>query len=136
MTNAPKKPKRDKIKEAVFAIEPWECRHSADRSELLANIERQGKKKVVAVVAEAGGVSAATLANFICFAINDYQKRKTALNNAIGALDLLLSEGINFSSEQEAERAITTIEKEIGGAADYRSIRKRNAARKKKPKKI
>ena len=98
MTNAPKKPKRDKTSETVFIIEPWECRHNADYSEIVARIEAQGEKKVVAVVPGTEGVSAATLANFICFVINDYQKRQTVLNGAIGALELLLSEGLAMTA--------------------------------------
>ncbi len=110
MTDEPKKPKRE-IQKPVFNAEPWECRHHADYSELIARIEAGEEKKIVAVVPGGDAVSAATLANFICFVINDYQKRQTVLSSAIGALELLLSEGLTFSSEIEGEQAIKDIRK-------------------------
>lgn len=113
MTGAPKKPKREKASKPVFNAEPWECRHHADYSELVARVETGGEKKIVAVVPGDDTVSAVTLANFICFVINDYQKRQTVLNCAIGALELLLSEGLTFSAEIEGERALNDIKKAL-----------------------
>jgi hypothetical protein len=99
----------------LYSAHPWKCRYHKDRSEILAYVEASGAWETVADIRPTAGASAETMALFICDIINDNQKSKTLLQEAMEALELCLEEeGLTFSSEQAADSVVTRIKKSVG----------------------
>jgi hypothetical protein len=93
-------------------IHPCQCRHQADHSEILACVEATGAWETFAVIKPTGGASPEAIAEFLCFLINDVQKNRNLLFDAVEALETCLEEGtLTFSSEQAADIVVTRIKK-------------------------
>ena len=97
---------------ALYAAQPWTCRHTKDHSEILAYVEASGAWEVIAEVRPTAGASSETAAAFIARVVNTNQQNQSALRDAMEALELCLEEdGLTFSSEQAAERSVNAIRK-------------------------
>ena len=110
----PTKPKThsDKLKE-FYSAQPWQCHNSKDHSEITAYVEASGTWQVVAIIQPTAGASTGAIAQFICGLVNDYQKNKDLLREAMKALESVLNEGLNYSTEQDADEVVDSIKKRI-----------------------
>ena len=114
MTKRSKPKNSDKKPMSFYSAQPWQCHNSKDHSEITAYVEASGIWEVVAIIRQTAGASAAAMAEFITRLVNDNQKNKDLLREAMEALELCLEEeGLTFSSEQAADRVITRIK--MGG---------------------
>jgi hypothetical protein len=95
-----------------FGLHPWQCRHHADRSEIVAYVEASGAWETVAVIPATSGAHAEELATFIASLVNDNQQNQTLLQAAIHALELVIEDdGLTFSSEQAVDSVIERLKK-------------------------
>ncbi len=100
---------------------PWECRHHADRSEIVAYIEVAAAWETVAVIPPITGSSAKATAEFIARLVNDSARTQSLLREAMEALQLCLEEDtLTFASEQAADRVAAEIRKTGIVNKDYR----------------
>lgn len=86
-----------------YAAQPWVCVHHPHRSDLNAYVEASGKWETVAVIQPTSGASAEMLADFIIGQINNINQNKDLCSDALEALESILQDGINFSTEQAAD---------------------------------
>lgn len=84
-------------------LQHWRCHHHPDRSEIAGYVEASGKWERVAVVSPTTGTSAKDVAEFIVRTINAGQKNQDLLRDATRAVEAMIEEGLNFSTEQDAE---------------------------------
>lgn len=109
-----KKPKTISSIKPIYALQPWVCQHYPDHSEIEAYVEATGDWEAVAEVHQTAGHSAEALADYIVRVINDNQKNKNLLLDAMEALQLCLEEdGLTFSSEQAVDRVFTRIKTKV-----------------------
>jgi hypothetical protein len=66
-------------------------------------------KGAVAVVSPASGASAEALAAFIASIVNAAQQNEDVLRDAMEALEAVVNDGLNFTTEQAAEHVIANI---------------------------
>jgi hypothetical protein len=104
----PRQPKARKPLDLYTSV-PWECRHHADRSEIAAYVEASGQWETVAVVPPTSGASAEALAAFIAGAVNTARRHRELLSDAMKALEAVMDDGLDFSTEQSAEHVIRDI---------------------------
>lgn len=103
-----------KPKRPFYSIHPLECQHQRDQSEIRAHVEASGNWETVAVIRQTTGVSAEAMAEFICYLINDNQKNKSLLLDAMAALESCLEESkLTYSSEQAADSVLHRIKERI-----------------------
>ena len=112
----PKKPvtqtgKTDRRPRCYYGLVPWKCNHQADRSEIIAYVEASGKWETVAVIPATSGASPEALATFIVRAVNATQQNRDLLRDAMHALEAVLNDGLNFTTEHEAESVVTNIKR-------------------------
>ena len=106
----PSKPKTITEKpRSYYAAHPWECHHSKDNSVIVAYVEASGNWENIATIHPTPGHSAETIATFICGLVNEHQKNRNLLHDAMEALEMVISDGLTFSSEQVADRVVTRI---------------------------
>jgi len=103
-----------------YALAPWKCRHHADRSEITAYVEASGKWETVAVIPQTSGTSPEALATFIIRVVNATQQNKDLLRDAMEALEAVMKEGLNYSTEQAAEHVISDIKQVIRSRRTFR----------------
>ncbi len=113
MPKPPKKPAPENKPRSYYMVHPWEYRNRGDETEITAYVEASGAWEVVAVVRPTSGASAEALAAYITAIINQQHRRQDLLQDAMHALELVMSDGLNFSSEQAAEHAVANIRKVI-----------------------
>jgi predicted membrane chloride channel (bestrophin family) len=107
------KPKKQATKSREFyGLHPWQCRHHKDCSEITAYVEASGWEKVL-TVHPTSGASAEAVAQFLCDLVNDNRKNKSLLHDAMAALEQVLNDGLNFSTEQAADRVVTRIKARV-----------------------
>jgi hypothetical protein len=111
MPKAPKKPAQADKTRCYYMVQPWEYRNSGDQTEIMAYVEASGAWEVVAVVQPTSGASAEALAAYITAIVNQQQRRQDLLQDAMHALELVMEDGLNFSSEQAVEHALHNIKK-------------------------
>jgi hypothetical protein len=110
----PKKPKTHTPRPALkkyYAIHPWRCEHKPEHSDIMAYAESSGTWEIIARVRVTSGHSAETLATFITNLVNDYQENESLLGGAVKALESILNEGWNFSTETETDDLLKRIKK-------------------------
>lgn len=113
-TERSRKLKREAKNRPFYSIHPWACQHQHDQSEICAYVEASGKWEIVAIVQQTAGASAEVMAEFICYLINDNQKNKSLLLDAMAALESCLEESkLTYSSEQAADSVLHRIKKSI-----------------------
>jgi pyridoxal/pyridoxine/pyridoxamine kinase len=96
-----------------YSVHPWESRHHSDHSEIVAYVEASGAWETVLDVRQTSGASHDAMAASILALIHEHHEKRNALRDAIEALELVLKDGMTFSSEQAAERAVDSIKKVI-----------------------
>jgi hypothetical protein len=105
--------KGDKKARYFYSLHPWRCDHHADRSEITAYVEASGHWETVAVVPPTSGASAEAVATFIVRLINAAQQNRDILRDAMEALEGVMNDGLNFTTEQTAEHVIISIKKVV-----------------------
>jgi hypothetical protein len=96
---------------SYYTIQPWECRHDNNRSEILAYVEASGKWETILTVHPTSGASTEALGSHICNLINQHQIKENILQEAMSALELVMNDGLTFSSEQAVERAFNNLKR-------------------------
>ena len=96
-----------------YSAQPWQCRNHKDHSEIVAYVEASGTWEVVAIINTTSGISADGVAQFICGLVNDYQKNKDLLRQAMEALEAVFEEGLNYSTEQAADQVVADIKERV-----------------------
>lgn len=95
---------------------PWQCAPCSGGYEISAFVEASGKCEPVATVRKTSGASAAALARYIIAIVNAQQDEGNLLPEALAALEAISSEGLNFSTEHDADVVIRRLKKHgIGG---------------------
>jgi hypothetical protein len=84
----------------------WRCEPRDSDCALLAFAEARGKWEAVALVKKTSGASAKALADYIVGVLNGLHSDGMLLKVAQGALEALLEEGLNYSTEQDADIVI------------------------------
>jgi hypothetical protein len=108
----PRKPKATTAQSRSFyALHPWECQHYEDRVEIVAYVEASGAWETILIVNHTAGISAESMAAYVAGIINQHHCKKDALHDAMEALELVMNDGLNFSSEQAIEHALLNIKK-------------------------
>ena len=105
--NPPQEPKR------FYSAQPWQCRNQKDHSEIIAYVEASGTWEIVAIINTTSGISSDVMAQFICGLVNDYQKNKDLLRQAMEALEAVVEEGLNYSTEQAADQVVAEIKERV-----------------------
>jgi hypothetical protein len=103
----------DTARRWLYPLQPWQCRHHANRSEIAAYVEASGAWETVAVIPATSGASAEAMAAFITGLVNAAQQNKDLLRDAMEALESVINDGLDFSTEQAAEHVIKDI-KQVG----------------------
>jgi hypothetical protein len=117
-----KKPPKQSKKAAVgkssrrfYSIHPWQCRHNANNSEIMAYVEASGKWETVISIHPTSCASAETMATFIANLVNENQSNRDILIEAMNALESVLEDGgLNYTNEQDADAVVSRIKKRIG----------------------
>jgi hypothetical protein len=105
--------KADPKPRCFYSLHPWRCDHHADRSEIMAYVEASGQWETVAVVPPTSGASAEAVASFIVRLVNAAQQNRDILRDAMAALEAVMNDGLNFTTEQAAEHVIISIKKVV-----------------------
>jgi hypothetical protein len=96
-----------------YSLHPWRCDHHADRSEITAYVEASGQWETVAVVPPTSGASAEAVASFIARLVNAAQQNRDLLRDAMAALEAVINDGLNFTTEQTAEHVVNSIKQVV-----------------------
>lgn len=96
-----------------YGLVPWKCVNLAERSEIIAYVEASGRWETVAVVPPTSGTGAEELAAFITRVVNATLQNRDLLQDAMKALEAVVQEGLNYSTEQEADSVATSIKRVI-----------------------
>lgn len=113
MPKTPKPQSHTKKPINYYSIHPWACRHLKNHSEITAYVEISSTWEKVLDVCSTSGATHETMAAYILSVIHEHQKKQCALHDAMNALQLVLNDGLTFTSEQAMELAVTNIKKVI-----------------------
>lgn len=104
-------PRSKKVQRREFySLYPWQCRHAPDQSEIVAYVEASAKWETVSIISSTSGANAESVADYICNLINENQKNKNLLQDAMKALETCMEEAsLTFSSEQAADSVVRRI---------------------------
>jgi hypothetical protein len=91
---------------SLYALHPWRCEPRGDDCDIMAYVEASGRWEAVATIPATPGARADELGGFIVRLVNDSQEQGDVIHAALTALEAILEEGLTFTTEQEAERAI------------------------------
>jgi hypothetical protein len=94
-----------------YGVKPWRCEHHADRSELFAYLDPRHGWERVGTIWAVRDQKARALADFIVKVINASARSDDVLREAHDVLVAMLTEGVTFSTEQEAERIVAGLGK-------------------------
>jgi hypothetical protein len=97
------------------SVPPWKSRPQSDHSEILAYSEAGGAWETVLDVRQTSGACHERMAASILALIHEHQEKQNALHCAMEALELVMADGLTYSSEQLAERALSRIKNVISG---------------------
>lgn len=92
-----------------YSTKPWRCEARDGQWEILAYAATSDHWETIAILPSTSGARAKRIANFIVTLINEGMTNKNALREASSALEAILTEGLNFSTEQDADRTIRRI---------------------------
>ena len=114
MTKKPiAKPPRNLELRYLYGLVPWKCNHHADRSEIIAYVDASSRWETVAVIPPTSGASAEVLANSIVCLVNATRQNEDLLRHAMEALEAVMNDGLNFTTEQTAEHVISDIKQVV-----------------------
>ena len=99
--------------QCLYETHPWRCDHHADRSEITAYVEASGRWETVLTVRPTSEASAEAIASFIIQLVNGHQQNNDLLRDAMAALEAVVNDGLNFTTEQTAEHVITHIKQVV-----------------------
>jgi hypothetical protein len=109
-----KKAKPDNKSKRFYFIHPWQSQHHAECSEITAYTEKGSWEKVL-TVHPTSDATAENMAIFVLDLINDNQRNRNLLFEAMHALEAVLEDGgLNYTNEQDAGSVINRIKKRIG----------------------
>jgi hypothetical protein len=86
---------------------PWRCEARNGQWEILAYAAVSDQWETIAVLPS--GARTKSMANFIVTLINEAITNKDTLREASSALEAILTEGLNFSTEQDADRVVRRV---------------------------
>jgi hypothetical protein len=89
-----------------YTTTDWRCEPRGSDCVLLAFAEARGKWETVALVKKTSGASAKALADYIAGVLNGLHSDRQLLKVAQDALEAILEEGLNYSTEQDADIVI------------------------------
>ena len=89
-----------------YGSQPWRCELHRGGCEVVAYVDASAQWETVAAVQPTSDAKAKALGDFIVGLVNERQRDKDALQAAFDALDGVLRDGFNFSTEQDAERVV------------------------------
>ncbi|MFY9288427.1 MAG: hypothetical protein WAO98_07985 [Alphaproteobacteria bacterium] len=101
-------------KRCFYGIRPWSAAHYDGYSEISAYVEASGNIENIMTVRATSGASAEAIAEFALDLINDHQRNQHLLRDAIAALEAVMDDGLDFSSEQNLEKNIQKLKRQIG----------------------
>jgi hypothetical protein len=96
---------------AYYDSQPWRCQPTKDGCELIAYVGASGQWETVAVIQPTSAMEAKALGDFIVSLVNERQQDGDVLQAAFDALGGVLQEGLNFSTEQDADRVVAALKK-------------------------
>ena len=99
----PRKSKTKNEPRQFYASHPWRCEPRGGDCALLAFVEASGDWETVALVKKTSAASAEAVAGYIAGLVNDLYKERPLLDAARSALEAVLEEGLNYSTEQDAD---------------------------------
>ena len=99
---------------SYYTSEAWRCVHHKDRSEILVFLKSRLEWEVIATIWPTHEISAETAANFITYVINSKQATAELLQEARIALQAVIDEGLNFTTEQDVEIVVGEIKRAVG----------------------
>jgi hypothetical protein len=103
------KPKKTATKAREFySLQPCKYRVAKGHAEILAYVEGSDWEKAL-TVHPTSGASAESLAAYVTAVINEHQGKSDLLHDAMRALESVMEEGLNFSTEQDADHVIARI---------------------------
>ena len=95
-----------------YGLHPWQYRIvDKERVEITAYVEASGKWETILTAHQTSGDGAEAVATYVTAIINQYQSKADLLQEAITALQSVMDEGLNYSTEQAADRVLTSIKK-------------------------
>jgi hypothetical protein len=103
----------DKQSVRIYSLHPWRCTHHSNHSEIVAYVEASGQWETVLTVNPTSETSAKAMANFIMHLVNSYRQNNDLLREAMKALEAVMKEGLNYSTEQEADSVVAGIKQAI-----------------------
>jgi hypothetical protein len=103
------KPKGKPTLAALYIAQMWQCRHRADCSEIVTRAGSSDTWETIATIHPATGASAKDLATLIVTVVNQHRQSRDLLRDATETLEIVMKEGLTYSTEQEIERLISGI---------------------------
>lgn len=94
---------------AYYGSRPWRCEPLKGACKIVAYVDASARWETVAVVQRTSQVRAKALGDFLVGLVNERHQDGDVLRTAFAALDGVLREGLNFSTEQEVESVVDTL---------------------------
>ena len=113
MAKSRKSQNTNKNSKTLYAIHPWDCRHQKSHSEIVAYVEASSKWETVLTVHHTAGAGHEAMAAYVLALIHEHQRKQGVLKDALDALEAVINDGLTFTTEQAAERAVTNIKRVI-----------------------
>jgi hypothetical protein len=103
---------RTKKPRSFQPLQPLECRHYKNHSEIVASIQAGKEWSLVAETRSLADINHEVMAKYICQLMNDNLSHKNILYDAMDTLKLCLSEAnMTFSTEQAADCVLKRIQR-------------------------
>ena len=96
---------------SYYESQPWRCQVTKDGCELVAYVGTSGQWETVAFIQSTSEAEAKALGDYIVRLVNERQRDGDVLRAAFEALDGVLEQGMNFSTEQDADRVVETLKR-------------------------
>jgi len=96
---------------SYYESQPWRCQVTKDGCELVAYVGTSGQWETVAFIEGRSDAGARALGDDIVRLVNERQRDGDVLRAAFEALDGVLEQGMNFSTEQDADRVVETLKR-------------------------
>jgi hypothetical protein len=103
----------DRQSARIYSLHPWRCTHHSNHSEIVAYVEASGQWETVLTVNPTSETSAKTMATFIMHLVNSYRQNNDLLRVAMKALESVMQEGLTYSTEQEVDAAVASIQQAV-----------------------
>jgi len=94
-----------------YGSHPWRREEVEGRCELVAFVDASQSWERVAIIQPTSAVKAEAMADFILRLVNERHAEGDVLQAAFDALDGVLQEGLNFTTEQDVERVMVRLKR-------------------------